>query len=179
MLETIHTILKNDKIRNLHLNSEALNILISAFLWVQKYKNQPKPFHKIYEILLNILCDTINMKSGKYFIPCGYVNEMEKAKKLAISHGILGLLYHIFQDDSTDYTTKRVINTKILSYVSSEDIKEQIEVLNASFQKISPKTKEISPQTSNTKDNLDPSTESLLEVKGNGYRNTSPKNSKD
>lgn len=178
MLETIHTILKNDKIRNLHLNSEALDSLISAFLWVMKYQSQAQPYQKIYEILLNILCDTINVKSGKYFIPCGYASEMEKVKKLAISHGILGLLYYIFEQENTDYATKRIINTKILAYVSFEDIQDQIQVLQSLLHITELPSEEITTQKPPKVKN-NPSIDLNLEIMGNGYKSNSPQNWKD
>ena len=55
MIETISIILKNDKIRNLHLDSDSLNIFIEAFVWANKYKSQPQPYPKIFELCLNIL----------------------------------------------------------------------------------------------------------------------------
>ena len=55
----------------------------------------------------------------------------KRIKKLSISHGVLALLYDLFNSKSTEYTAKRIINTKILAYVSSEDIQDQIDIIKS------------------------------------------------
>lgn len=180
ILETITTILKNDRVRCWHLNGEYLDILINTFMWCEKYKAQPQPFPKIHEILINLMCDLINTKSGKYFIPSGHVSEAEKVKKLAISHGVLALLYFLFNDEGTEYTTKRVINTKILAFVSKQDLQSQIDALEELEKGKEVKEVHKTPKKSISRspgDKEAKSGEPGLEITGSGYKSTSPKHS--
>lgn len=55
MLEIISCILKNDKIKNNYTDDEAIDTLIDVFLWADKYKDQPDPFKKIYELIVQLL----------------------------------------------------------------------------------------------------------------------------
>lgn len=55
MLEIVSCILKNDKIKNNYTDDEAIDSLIDIFLWAEKYKDQPDPFKKIYELIVQLL----------------------------------------------------------------------------------------------------------------------------
>jgi len=73
----------------------------------------------------------INVKSAKYFIPNGIIHDMDKIKKKAVSHGVLGLLLNIYHSESTEYAIKRLISTKILAYVETQDFADQLDILKA------------------------------------------------
>lgn len=180
--EIIGNILKNDKIRNSVIDSETIDILIDLLIWCDKYKSQPQEFTKIYDILLNILWDTIYVKSGKYFIPSGYITDMEKVKKTAISHGVLALLYNTFELASTDFTTKRIINTKIINHLEVQDISDQIEIISYSIKNKREEIKSDSkilntPSKVNKLSVLAQSDDKTLEIMGSGFKSTSPKHS--
>ena len=110
-------------------------------------------------------------------------------KKRAISHGILALLYDIFESDSTDFTIKRFINTKILAFVDVKDITDQIEVLQYRPGSTRPKdSKNSSAEKENQQEMKTPAkshklSQSLIKsdpmvglaVMGNSIQNTSPK----
>lgn len=54
---------------------------------------------------------------------------MEKGKRKAISHGVLALLIHIYESDSTDINTKRLITSKVIHDAELKDFQEQVDVL--------------------------------------------------
>lgn len=60
---------------------------------------------------------------------------MEKLKKKAISHGILGILIYLYDLESTDSALKRLISTKILSSVEIQDFVDQLSILKPSSKK--------------------------------------------
>ena len=128
MIEIISVISKNDKIRNSQMDDDTIDVLIELFLWSNKNK-QNDQVKKIYEKLIDLLCTMINIKSNKYFIPSAFVQEMDKVKRKTISHGLLSLLFDTFEDDTTDFLTKRLINTKVLVNLELQDMNDQIEVL--------------------------------------------------
>ena len=106
MIEIISVISKNDRIRNSQMeDDDIIDTLIDLFLWSNK-NNKNENIRKIYEKLIDIIWTIINIRSNKYFIPSAFVQEMDKAKRKTISHGLLSLLFDIYEDENTDSAIK-------------------------------------------------------------------------
>jgi hypothetical protein len=185
--EIILGIVRNDKILNLKMDDEGIDIIIDVFMWANKYKENNATINKIHDILIQILCWFINNTSTKFFISNGVMSEMGKLKKKAISHGILGILIYLYDLESTDFTAKRLINTKILSSIEIQDFIDQLSILKPTpnpkiKEKIEAHGKEnktqlktlqkVSPQHSPLKAEMDPH----LTVTGSTYQSLSPRN---
>lgn len=130
MAEIISVISKNDKIRNSQMDDDTIDTLIELFIWSNKNKTNEQ-IKKIYEKFIDLLCTMINIKSNKYFIPSAFVQEMDKIKRKTISHGLISLLFDVFEDENTDFMTKRLVNTKVLVNIELQDMNDQIEVLKS------------------------------------------------
>lgn len=106
---------------------------------ISKLTNQPskhdldskflKQFESIYDIMIQILCILCSIKPSKTFISSSQVHEMDKMKKKAISHGVLALLYDVYENYKTDNNTKRFINAKVLHDAGIKDLQNQVKVI--------------------------------------------------
>lgn len=135
MVENISAISKNDKIRNSQMeDDDTIDTLIDLFLWANR-NNKNENIKKIYDKLIDIICTIVNIKSNKYFIPSAFVQEMEKIKRKTISHGLLSLLFNIYEDENTESIVKKQVYTKVLLNVEQQDIKDAIEVLKSVISK--------------------------------------------
>lgn len=57
---------------------------------------------------------------------------MDKIKKKAINHGVLAILCDLYESPATEFTVKRLINTKILAYIDTQDLTDQLKIIKES-----------------------------------------------